>query len=91
MHTYTSSRAKRKRFYRKSGFQMFFVDFGRHGGAPKWCTNRKGSKLETVRRNQRNLVESWNSVHACLQTLQPVLCRSVIPSIRHQEMVGAVY
>ena len=27
MRTYTSSRAKRKRFYRKSGFPMFFVDF----------------------------------------------------------------
>ena len=27
MRTYTNSRAKRKRFYRTSGFQMFFVDF----------------------------------------------------------------
>ena len=34
MRTYTSSRAKRKRFYRKSGFQMFFVDFR----SPCWCT-----------------------------------------------------
>ena len=34
MHTYTSSRAKRKRFYRKSGFHMFFVDFR----SPYWCT-----------------------------------------------------
>ena len=34
MRTYTSSRAKRKRFYRKSGFQMFFVDFW----PPCWCT-----------------------------------------------------
>ena len=32
--TYTSSRTKRKRFYRKSGFQMFFVDFR----SPYWCT-----------------------------------------------------
>ena len=34
MHTYTTSQAKRKHFYRKSGFQMFFVDFR----SPCWCT-----------------------------------------------------
>ena len=34
MHTYISSRAKRKRFYRKSGFQIFFVDFR----SPCWYT-----------------------------------------------------
>ena len=31
MRTYTSSRAKRKRFYRKSGFHVFLLISGRHG------------------------------------------------------------
>ena len=34
MRMYTSSRAKRKRFHGKRGFQMFFVDFR----SPYWCT-----------------------------------------------------
>ena len=47
MRTYTSSRAKRKRFYRKSGFQMFFVDFR----SPCWCTKmvyQRGDSIERV-------------------------------------------
>ena len=39
MHTYASSRVKRKSFYRKSELQTFLLISGGHIGAPKRCTN----------------------------------------------------
>ena len=40
MHTYASSRVKRKSFYRKSELQMFLLISGGHIGGPKLSTNR---------------------------------------------------
>ena len=39
IHTYASSRVKRKSFYRKSELQMFLLISGGHIGAPKLYTN----------------------------------------------------
>ena len=70
MRTYTSSRAKRKRFHRKSGFRMFFVDFRSplvyQSGTPTWrlhtklykvASNVSANNSETVSRTDLRLGE----------------------------------
>ena len=57
MHTYASSRLKRKSFYRKSELQMFLLISGGHIGAPKLYTTMAAPGCTKVRETFRQITQ----------------------------------